>query len=205
MKVSKVEIKGFRLLSNFSLDLEDGIGDNEYTPCSEDCTTDVENNGLLNTAELTYDGKVVEDCDCIDPPILEIEKVVSSPVALGDGSYDVSAVWKVVEDLKKSNIEGKSFVGIEIPNNNRKMVRLTEILSSKAFKSSPSNLSLALGHDISGNPIVVDLAKMPHLLVAGTTGSGKSVGLNAMLLSLLFKSDPEEIIISLLFIFLLFI
>ena len=84
-------------------------------------------------------------------------------------------------------------MGIEIPNNNRKMVRLTEILSSKAFKSSPSNLSVALGQDISGNPIVVDLSKMPHLLVAGTTGSGKSVGLNAMLLSLLFKSDPEEV------------
>ena len=73
------------------------------------------------------------------------------------------------------------------------MVRLTEILSSEAFKLSPSSLSLALGHDISGNPIVVDLAKMPHLLVAGTTGSGKSVGLNAMLLSLLFKSDPENV------------
>ena len=90
-------------------------------------------------------------------------------------------------------IEGKSFVGVEIPNNNRKMVRLTEILSSDAFKNSTSSLSLALGKDISGNPVVADLAKMPHLLVAGTTGSGKSVGLNAMLLSLLFKSDPEEV------------
>ena len=73
------------------------------------------------------------------------------------------------------------------------MVRLTEILSSDAFKNSTSSLSLALGKDISGNPVVADLAKMPHLLVAGTTGSGKSVGLNAMLLSLLFKSDPEEV------------
>ena len=85
------------------------------------------------------------------------------------------------------------FWGKEIPNNNRKMVRLTEILSSDAFTNSPSSLSLALGKDISGNPVVADLAKMPHLLVAGTTGSGKSVGLNAMLLSLLFKSDPEEV------------
>ena len=83
-------------------------------------------------------------------------------------------------------------VGVEIPNTNRKMVRLTEILSSDAFHKSVSPLSMALGHDIAGKPIVVDLAKMPHLLVAGTTGSGKSVGINAMLLSLLFKSDPKE-------------
>jgi S-DNA-T family DNA segregation ATPase FtsK/SpoIIIE len=90
-------------------------------------------------------------------------------------------------------IPGKSVVGIEIPNTNRKMVRLTEILSSETFHHSTSPLSMALGHDIAGKPIVVDLAKMPHLLVAGTTGSGKSVGLNAMLLSLLFKSDPEAV------------
>jgi S-DNA-T family DNA segregation ATPase FtsK/SpoIIIE len=74
-------------------------------------------------------------------------------------------------------IPGKSVVGIEIPNTNRKMVRLTEILSSDTFHNSTSPLSMALGHDIAGKPIVVDLAKMPHLLVAGTTGSGKSVGL----------------------------
>ena len=90
-------------------------------------------------------------------------------------------------------IEGKSVVGIEIPNTNRKMVRLSEILSSDAFKNSTSPLSLALGHDIAGKSVVVDLAKMPHLLVAGTTGSGKSVGINAMLLSLLFKSDPSDV------------
>ena len=90
-------------------------------------------------------------------------------------------------------IPGKPYVGIEIPNTNRKMVRLTEILSSDKFNDSKSPLSMALGHDIAGKPIVVDLAKMPHLLVAGTTGSGKSVGINAMLLSLLFKSDPEDV------------
>ena len=90
-------------------------------------------------------------------------------------------------------IEGKSVVGVEIPNTNRKMVRLTEILSSDEFNNSVSPLSLALGQDIAGKPIVVDLAKMPHLLVAGTTGSGKSVGINAMLLSLLFKSDPKDV------------
>ena len=90
-------------------------------------------------------------------------------------------------------ISGKSVVGIEIPNEQRKMVRLSEVLSSDSYDRSTSLLTLALGHDISGIPIVVDLARMPHLLVAGTTGSGKSVGINAMLLSLLFKSSPEDV------------
>ena len=84
-------------------------------------------------------------------------------------------------------------VGIEIPNVDREIVQLSEVLSSRAYDNSSSTLSLALGHDIAGQPVVVDLAKMPHLLVAGTTGSGKSVGLNAMILSILFKASPEDV------------
>ena len=90
-------------------------------------------------------------------------------------------------------IPGKSVMGIEVPNENRAMVTLGEVLSSEDYDRSKSPLTLALGHDIAGNPVITDLAKMPHLLVAGTTGSGKSVGVNAMLLSLLFKSTPEEL------------
>ena len=91
-------------------------------------------------------------------------------------------------------IPGKPVVGIEIPNEDREIVRLSQVLTSKAYDDSASALTLALGHDIAGAPIVTpDLAKMPHLLIAGTTGSGKSVGLNAMLLSLLFKASPEEV------------
>lgn len=90
-------------------------------------------------------------------------------------------------------IPGKSVVGIEIPNDQREIVYLSDVLSSQTYDEAKSPLSLALGHDISGEPIVADLAKMPHLLVAGTTGSGKSVGINVMLLSLLFKSSPEEV------------
>jgi S-DNA-T family DNA segregation ATPase FtsK/SpoIIIE len=90
-------------------------------------------------------------------------------------------------------IPGKSVMGIEVPNENRAMVTLGEVLSSQDYDKSKSPLTLALGHDIAGNPIITDLAKMPHLLVAGTTGSGKSVGVNAMLLSLLFKSTPDEL------------
>tara|TARA_A100001011_G_scaffold393675_1_gene484151 strand:+ start:15 stop:1307 length:1293 start_codon:yes stop_codon:yes gene_type:complete len=90
-------------------------------------------------------------------------------------------------------ISGKSVVGIEIPNDTRLMVRLSEVLLSEVYEAATSPLTLALGHNISGSPVVADLAKMPHLLVAGTTGSGKSVGINAMLLSLLFKSSAEEV------------
>lgn len=90
-------------------------------------------------------------------------------------------------------IPGKSVMGIEIPNAHREMVRLSEVISSELYENSKSVLTMALGHDISGEPMIADLAKMPHLLVAGTTGSGKSVGVNVMLLSLLYKSTPKEV------------
>jgi S-DNA-T family DNA segregation ATPase FtsK/SpoIIIE len=115
----------------------------------------------------------------------------------------VSRISGLAKDLARSMavisvrvvevIPGKSVVGIEIPNEKREMVRLREVLSSEAYDRSLSPLTLALGNDIAGVPIVADLAKMPHLLVAGTTGSGKSVGINAMLLSILFKASPEQV------------
>jgi len=90
-------------------------------------------------------------------------------------------------------IPGKPYIGIEVPNENREMVRLKEVIASQEFDNSKSGLTMALGKDISGAPTVIDLIKMPHLLVAGTTGSGKSVGLNAMLVSILYKSSPAEV------------
>jgi len=90
-------------------------------------------------------------------------------------------------------IPGKTVVGIELPNPKRNMVRLADVLSAEVYQHANSLLSLALGVDIAGHPMVVDLAKMPHLLVAGTTGSGKSVGINAMILSLLYKATPEQV------------
>lgn len=90
-------------------------------------------------------------------------------------------------------IPGKTVIGIEIPNEQREMIMLSQVLSSPEFDKAQSPLSMALGHDIVGKPVIVDLAKMPHLLVAGTTGSGKSVGINAMILSLLYKSTPEHV------------
>lgn len=90
-------------------------------------------------------------------------------------------------------IPGKSVIGLELPNEYREAVCLRDILESQRYNQSKSPISLVLGKDISGHPVVVDLAKMPHLLVAGTTGSGKSVSLNAMILSMLYKSNPEQL------------
>lgn len=90
-------------------------------------------------------------------------------------------------------IPGKTVVGLELPNEKREAVRLREVLMTDKYQHAQSPLSMALGKDIAGHPVVVDLSKMPHLLVAGTTGSGKSVGLNAMLLSILYKSTPKDV------------
>jgi len=114
-----------------------------------------------------------------------------------------SAVLNLEKDLARSlgvasirvveTIPGKTCMGLELPNPKRQMIRLSEIFNSPAFTESKSKLTLALGQDITGQPVVTDLAKAPHLLVAGTTGSGKSVGVNAMILSMLFKATPEDV------------
>ncbi|HBW5808177.1 TPA: DNA translocase FtsK [Klebsiella pneumoniae] len=90
-------------------------------------------------------------------------------------------------------IPGKPYVGLELPNKKRQTVYLREVLDNAKFRDNPSPLTVVLGKDIAGDPVVADLAKMPHLLVAGTTGSGKSVGVNAMILSMLYKAQPEDV------------
>ena len=90
-------------------------------------------------------------------------------------------------------IPGKTCMGLELPNAKRQMIRLSEILASRQYQHSASQLTIAMGKDITGNPVVTDLAKAPHMLVAGTTGSGKSVAINAMILSLLYKATPDEV------------
>jgi S-DNA-T family DNA segregation ATPase FtsK/SpoIIIE len=115
----------------------------------------------------------------------------------------VSQIANLAKDLARSLsvvsvrivevIPGKSFVGLEIPNENRQLVTLGEILKSRAYDDMASPLTLALGKDIGGHSVVADLARMPHLLIAGTTGSGKSVGINAMVLSILYKTQPEQV------------
>lgn len=108
-------------------------------------------------------------------------------------SKDLARSMSVTSVRVVEVIPGKTVVGLELPNHERDMVRLSEVLTADVYQQAHSPLTLALGVDIAGDPMVVDLAKMPHLLVAGTTGSGKSVGINAMILSILFKSSPEEV------------
>lgn len=107
-------------------------------------------------------------------------------------SKDLARSLSLVDIRVVETIPGKNLMGLELPNPKRQMVRLEEIVGSKSFVESKSLLTVALGKDIAGHAVVADLARMPHLLVAGTTGSGKSVGINAMILSILYKATPEE-------------
>jgi S-DNA-T family DNA segregation ATPase FtsK/SpoIIIE len=131
-------------------------------------------------------GPVVTRFELQPAPGVKVQKISSLAKDLARSLAVISV--RIVEV-----IPNKPYVGIEIPNEDRQVVRLKEILGSPAFQESRSSVTLALGKDISGQPVVADVARMPHLLVAGTTGSGKSVGVNAMLLSLLYKSTPDEV------------
>ncbi|HEX4329896.1 MAG TPA: DNA translocase FtsK 4TM domain-containing protein [Burkholderiales bacterium] len=106
---------------------------------------------------------------------------------------DLARALSLVSIRVVETIPGKSLMGLELPNPKRQMVRLSEILGSQVYNDNASALTMALGKDIAGKPVVADLAKMPHLLVAGTTGSGKSVGINAMILSLLYKAEARDV------------
>ena len=106
---------------------------------------------------------------------------------------DLARALSVVSIRVVETIPGKSCMGLELPNPKRQIVKLVEILSSTTYNDTTSPLTLALGKDIAGKPVIADLARMPHLLVAGTTGSGKSVAVNAMILSLLYKAEPKQV------------
>ncbi|MFT7224207.1 MAG: S-DNA-T family DNA segregation ATPase FtsK/SpoIIIE, partial [Cellvibrionaceae bacterium] len=142
-------------------------------------------------------GVTVEVVSVLPGPVVTRFEIQPAP------GVKASRITSLAKDLARSIavvsvrvvevIPGKTVVGIEIPNEHREIVRLSEVLSSQVYDSAKSPLTLALGHDISGQPMVADLAKMPHLLIAGTTGAGKSVGINVMLLSLLYKSTPKDV------------
>ncbi|WP_306606575.1 DNA translocase FtsK [Azonexus sp.] len=106
---------------------------------------------------------------------------------------DLARALSVTSIRVVETIPGKTYMGLELPNVQRQTIRLSEVLSTDLFQRHPSKLAMALGKDITGEPVVADLAKAPHLLVAGTTGSGKSVGVNAMIASLLYRATPEEV------------
>jgi DNA segregation ATPase FtsK/SpoIIIE, S-DNA-T family len=142
--------------------------------------------GIIVRVEGVHPGPVVTRYELSLAPGVKVSKITGL-------SKDLARALSVVSVRVVEVIPGKSFIGLELPNDVRETVRLREILESKQYQQSKSPLSLALGKDIAGLPIIVDLAKMPHLLVAGTTGAGKSVGLNAMILSLLYKAKPEDV------------
>ena len=141
----------------------------------------------------------------IDANVIEVQPgpVVTRFEIQPAAGIKVSKITNLAKDIARSLavisvrvvevIPGKTVIGIEIPNEHREIIKFSEILNSKAFDDSKSAVTLALGKDIAGQVVLGDLAKMPHLLVAGTTGSGKSVGVNAMLLSMLFKAGPEDL------------
>ena len=142
--------------------------------------------GITATVEEVLPGPIVTRFEIDPAPGVKVSQISNLSKDLAR-SLSVSSV-RIVEV-----IEGKSFVGIEIPNEKKDLVVLGEILRSKKFEDSSSSLTIALGKDIAGNPVLADLGKMPHLLIAGTTGSGKSVGINAMIISLLYKSTPKDV------------
>ncbi|HNA20397.1 MAG TPA: DNA translocase FtsK, partial [Agitococcus sp.] len=148
----------------------------------------------IKLKEFNVDAKVV---DALPGPV-----ITRFEVDLAAG-VKVSKITNIAKDLARSMamvsvrvveaILGKTVIGIEVPNENRQIVRFKEILDTPVYQEKESPITMALGKDISGLPMVADLARMPHLLVAGTTGSGKSVGVNAMILSILYKAKPEEV------------
>ncbi len=151
----------------------------------------------LLEAKLLDFGVIAEVVEVNPGPVItriEIRPAPGTKVSkISNLSKDLARSMAVMSVRVVEVIAGKSVIGIEIPNQHREMVRISEVIGSKPYLSSSSSLTLTLGNDIAGKPVVVDLAKMPHLLVAGTTGSGKSVGVNAMIMSILLKSTPDQV------------
>ncbi|WP_033769238.1 DNA translocase FtsK [Helicobacter pylori] len=134
----------------------------------------------------TYSGPIVTTFEFRPAPNVKVSRIL--------GLSDDLAMTLCAESIRiQAPIKGKDVVGIEIPNSQSQIIYLREVLESELFQKSSSPLTLALGKDIVGNPFITDLKKLPHLLIAGTTGSGKSVGVNAMILSLLYKNPPEQL------------
>jgi S-DNA-T family DNA segregation ATPase FtsK/SpoIIIE len=142
--------------------------------------------GIAVEVVSVHPGPVITRFELLPAPGVKASRITNLSKDLARSLSTISV--RVVEV-----IPGKSVIGLEIPNERREIVSLSEILNSKEYDASNSKLTLSLGKDIGGKPAVVDLARMPHLLVAGTTGAGKSVALNAMILSLLYKSTPADV------------
>ncbi len=180
------ELPPLELLDERPADPERGFSKEALEGLSKLLELKLSDFGIEAEVVAVYPGPVITRFEIQPAPGVKVSRISNLAKDLARSLAVISV--RVVEV-----IAGKSVVGIEIPNEDRMIVNLRDVLAAKAFDDARSHLALALGHDISGQPVVADLGKMPHLLVAGTTGAGKSVGVNAMLLSLLYKASPDQV------------
>ncbi|MBN2864708.1 MAG: DNA translocase FtsK 4TM domain-containing protein [Thiotrichales bacterium] len=167
-------------------DYEEGFSEEELKSLSALLEQRLLEFGITVKVESVQPGPVVTRFEILPAPGVKVSQI-------NNLAKDLARVLSLQSVRVVDVIPGKAFVGIEIPNEQRELVSFREVLASDEFQRSVSPLTIALGKDIAGKPVVADIAKMPHLLVAGTTGSGKSVGVNSMILSLLYKSRPDEV------------
>lgn len=165
---------------------EDSFSEEDLKEMSGLLETRLQEFGVTATVEAVLPGPVVTRFEIMPAAGVKVSQISNL-------AKDLARALAVKSVRVVDIIPGKPFVGIEIPNEKREIVGFRDILSSEVFQKSKSPLTMGLGKDIAGNPVIADLAKMPHLLVAGTTGSGKSVGVNSMILSLLYKSRADEV------------
>ncbi len=173
-------------LLNYDVDAQNSIDRTAMLELSAKLTQTLENYGVKGEVVAIRPGPVVTMYEFAPAPGVRVNKIVNL-------SDDLALALEALRVRIVAPIPGKAAVGIEVPNRTREKVFLKEILADDTFRKGRSKLPLALGKDIEGGPSVVDLARMPHLLVAGTTGSGKSVAVNAMISSLLYHCSPEDV------------
>ncbi|GAA9986112.1 DNA translocase FtsK [Helicobacter pylori] len=184
-KPKDYELPATQLLNAFCLK-DTSLDENEIDQKIQDLLSKLRTFKIDGDIIRTYSGPIVTTFEFRPAPNVKVSRIL--------GLSDDLAMTLCAESIRiQAPIKGKDVVGIEIPNSQSQTIYLREILESELFQKSSSPLTLALGKDIVGNPFITDLKKLPHLLIAGTTGSGKSVGVNAMILSLLYKNPPDQL------------
>lgn len=186
LTMSDGELPPISILNEWDRDKQIGYSEENLTKMSKLLEIKLNDFGIEIMVKKINPGPVITRFEVEPAPGVKVSRITGL-------AKDLARALAVPSVRVVEVIPGTTYVGIEIPNENRALINLGEVLSSEEFDNARSAISMALGHDIAGSPVVVDLAKMPHLLVAGTTGSGKSVGVNAMILSILFKASPQQV------------